>query len=110
MVRNETMQSHGKLTGCKNTDKTDPSKPADTAKSTDTRETESNNSGNGNKDSGTGAMSRDSVQTDRDTQHTRSGDEDPVFGIVSLNLVILSRALTKTESYSQNLTTNTAKH
>jgi hypothetical protein len=104
------MQSRGKLTGCKDTDKTDPSKPANTAKSTDTRETESNNSGNGNKYSGTCAMSRDSVQTDRDTQHTRTGDEDPVFDIVSLNHAAFSRALTKAESYSQNLTANTAKH
>lgn len=64
--------------GCENADHADPGKPRDAAESLDTGEEEAENSGHSDEGSGTGAVSRNRIKTDRNTEHARASHEDPV--------------------------------
>ncbi|KAI6764398.1 hypothetical protein HG530_008187 [Fusarium avenaceum] len=64
--------------GCENADQAEPGEHADAAEGSDTAQEESADGSDGDESSCAGSVEGDSVQTDRETEHTRASDEDPV--------------------------------
>ncbi|KAI6767056.1 hypothetical protein HG531_011416 [Fusarium graminearum] len=59
--------------------KTNPGKPSYLAQGSDARKGKGENSGDCNKNGGACGVFRDGVETDRDTQHGRARDKNPVW-------------------------------
>ena len=67
------------LTGRDDADNSNPRKPGDSAQRLDATEDEADDCSHGDKDGSTGTMKRKCVQSDRNAEHARAGDEDPVL-------------------------------
>lgn len=77
------------LTCGKETGEADPGKPCNPAERLNTAEAESNDGGDRDEDGGAGTVGGDTVQADGCTEHSRTGNEDPICAVLELFLSTL---------------------